>query len=138
MWIYEQKTGRLLQPDGKLLAVGYSGHAEGKNNPALQAHANLGPIPCGRFRMELITDGNGNMVDYEHKKAPVIRLIPQPGTQMFGRAGFLLHGDSIPAPGTASLGCVVENHAARMAVAFSPDKDLDVVSGESADTENAA
>src|ERR1043166_9162735 len=49
MWTYVQKNGRLLDAKRRLISIGYSGHAEGKNNPALQDHANLGPIPCGTY-----------------------------------------------------------------------------------------
>ena len=126
MFTYEQKTGRLLH-NGTCIATGYSGFGQGKNNPLLQNVADVGPICCGRFRMEVIKDADGNACDYEHKKAPVIRLIAQPGTQMFGRAGFLIHGDSISAPGTASHGCVIEDHNARVSIAESISAGDDIL-----------
>ncbi len=46
MWTYAQKTGSLLQ-DGQAVATGYSGFDEGKNNPAMQAIHDVGPIPQG-------------------------------------------------------------------------------------------
>jgi len=76
--------------------------------------------------MEVITDEFGNWIDYEHKKAPVLRLIPQEGTEMYGRAGMLIHGDSVSEPGTASLGCIVQSHWARVKIAESNDMDLAV------------
>jgi hypothetical protein len=126
MWTYEQATGRLSH-NGLRHTVGYSGFGEGKNNPAMQDHRDLGPCPRGQFTLELITGPDGQPCDYERKKAPVFRIVPKPGTEMFGRAGFLLHGDSISAPGTASHGCVIENHIERMAILESGDTDFEVV-----------
>jgi hypothetical protein len=126
MWIYGQASGRLFH-NGQEHAHGYSGFAEGKNNPLLQYHPDLGPCPRGGFTLQLITGSDGQACDYEGKKAPVFRLIPKPGTEMFGRAGMLLHGDSISAPGTASHGCVIEGHDERAAVMESGDTDFEVV-----------
>ena len=119
MWTYEQRTGRLLH-DGVLVGTGYSGHSEGKNNPAMQDQHNIGPIPQGVYT---VTGA------FTHpRKGPVcMRLLPKPGTQTFGRAGFLIHGDSIQFAGEASEGCIIQARAARDQVAQSPDKELTVV-----------
>src|SRR5258708_28571297 len=116
MFSYQQTTGKLAH-NGTHVAVGYSGHGDGKNNPECEALANIGPLPRGIFNMEVITDDDGNPCDYEGKKAPVIRLHPSPTNEMYGRAGFLIHGDSVSTPGTASLGCIVENHDERVYIA---------------------
>ena len=118
MWTYHQSTGA-LEHDGVPHAVGYSGFGEGKNNPDMQEVHDFGPLPLGQFRIELIEG------DYEGKKAPVMRLIPKAGTNTFGRAGFLIHGDSVSAPGTASHGCIIEGHAERVAIAESGDLDFE-------------
>src|ERR1035438_5538324 len=34
-------------------------------------------------------------------------LTPESGTNTFGREGFLIHGDSVQNPGTASHGCII-------------------------------
>lgn len=115
MFMWQQAVGIMT----KTFSLGYSGHNEGKNNPALQNHPSLGPIPVGEYFMEVIMDSEGKWEDYEGKKAPVIRLTPKPTNVMFGRAGFLIHGDSISKPGTASLGCVIMNHSDRTAIAWS-------------------
>lgn len=125
MWEYSQTSGDLSH-NGERIATGYSGHLEGKNNPAMQDHASLGPIPRGRYTVEIIADADGNWIDYEHKKAPVMRLVPDPANEMFGRAGFLMHGDSISDPGTASLGCIIMAHWVRTQVANSIDNELAV------------
>jgi hypothetical protein len=120
---YKQETGDLLLND-EHIAFGYSGGGEGKNNPAMQDIHDVGPIPRGRYKVELIADQNGVPVDYEEKKAPVFHLIPDPSNEMFGRAGFLIHGDSISAPGTASEGCVIMAHWVRDKVRTSGESDL--------------
>ena len=125
-WIYEQATGKLTH-NGLFVSFGYSGLEDGKNNPDMQTHIGLGPIPRGKYTIALIVDGEGNAVDYEHKKAPVMRLVPDAANDMFGRDGFLIHGDSISAPGTASHGCIIESHADRELIAYSPDKELSVI-----------
>lgn len=119
MWTYHQATGELFR-DGELVATGYSGQAEGKNNPALQAVAGVGPIPQGRYRIG---------ARFQHaKKGPVcMRLAPCEGTDACGRGGFLIHGDSRKAPGTASRGCIILPRAIRESIAASKDRDLEVV-----------
>lgn len=115
MFTYNQFSGRLTGTvrDAIFDYFGYSGCGDGKNNPAMQDAADVGPLPCGLYTIELIADANGNPIDYEHKKAPVFRLVPDSTNEMFGRSGFLIHGDSIAEPGTASHGCMIENKAVR-------------------------
>lgn len=125
MWQYDQLTGRLSH-DGNLIAVGYSGHLNGRNNPSIESHPSLGPCPRGWFTLAVIKDADGNPCDYEEKRAPVFRLVPDASTEMFGRSGILMHGDSILAPGTASLGCIIANHDARLDVLTSADTRIQV------------
>jgi len=99
-WIYSQSTGHIENADHSVSCTGYSGHGAGKNNPAMQEVHNVGPIPCG-----LYTCGNLQNTD---KHGPNVRhLDPDPENQMFGRGGFLIHGDSIANPGKASEGCII-------------------------------
>lgn len=126
-WKYNQSTGEMFKPDGSLLAVGYSGSGGGKNNPDMQGVHNVGPIPQGQYNIVMITDEKGQAVDYEHKKAPVMHLLPDQSNEMHGRSGFLIHGDSISEPGTASQGCIILGHVERMRIAGSADKWLLVI-----------
>jgi len=48
---------------------------------------------------------------------------------MFGRSNFLIHGDSVVHPGTASEGCIIAARYIREDIAKSPVKVLAVVSG---------
>lgn len=121
MWTYEQATGKLSR-DGEVVATGYSGAPpEGKNNPAMQEMHNVGPIPRGTWKVTGLT-----LTRTDHGPF-VLHLTPQDGTDTFGRAGFLMHGDSIEHPGTASEGCIIMPREVRELVWASGDKELEVV-----------
>lgn len=102
-YVYEQATGRIIaREDGlnDLLATGYSGSEAkgGKNNPSAQSEPNVGPIPRGKYSIGEPFTGPSPFS---------LRLTPDPANQMFGRDGFLIHGDSVAEPGTASHGCII-------------------------------
>ena len=108
-YVYEQATGRMFtREDGlnDLLATGYSGSTAdgGKNNPDKQCESDIGPIPRGIYS---IGDPFAGPSPFS------LRLTPEPGNEMCGRSGFLIHGDSIAAPGTASHGCIILPRPAR-------------------------
>ncbi len=46
---------------------------------------------------------------------------------MFGRSGFLIHGDSVSHPGEASEGCIILDRNVRETIANDDDKYLVVV-----------
>jgi hypothetical protein len=119
MWTYEQSTGKLYHFN-ELVGMGYSGHLDGKNNPAAQNEPDTGPLPEGTYTI-------GPSFDSPTHGPVAMRLTPDPENQMFGRAGFLMHGDSIIHPGMASLGCIIQMRAVREAVSASMDKSLVVV-----------
>jgi Protein of unknown function (DUF2778) len=98
-YIYIQLTGEFLL-DGELLATGYSGIGEGKNNPAMEGIVDVGPIPQGSFRITELWNSPTLGPD-------ACQLEPEPGTNTFGRSGFYIHGDSIQHPGLASHGCII-------------------------------
>lgn len=120
MWTYAQKTGELLL-NGKHIANGYSGFDSGKNNPDMQAVPNAGPIPQGGWTIV------GPPVNTADHGPFVLRLQPADGTVTFGRAGFLMHGDSIGNPGCASHGCIIMPRNIREQVWQSGDTSLEVV-----------
>lgn len=119
MWTYNQKSGELKRDD-EHVGTGYSGHGEGKNNPEMENVMNTGPLPKGLYSIGL---------SYQSKtKGPVtMRLFPDPTTRLFGRAGFLIHGDSIAKPGTASEGCIILARPIRDILAATTDKHLRVI-----------
>ena len=106
---------------GGLLAIGYSGAPGiGKNNPVQQDVEDVGPIPQGLYRIQA-------PVDTVTHGPYVLPLTPDPANEMFGRAGFLIHGDSVVDPGTASKGCIILPRFARQRIWESPDHVLTVV-----------
>ncbi len=119
-WQYAQKTGE-LQQDGRHVATGYSGAGAGKNNPAMEKEPNVGPIPRGDWTIV------GPPVNTQDHGPYVLKLEPDAATETFGRAGFLLHGDSRQAPGSASHGCIVMPRTVREQVWNSGDRELEVV-----------
>lgn len=119
-WVFEQSTGKVFDPMGMLVGFGYSGIGTGKNNPELENVSNVGPLPKGIYTI-------GTPFDSIDHGPFVLPLTPDPENQMFGRAGFLVHGDSINHAGLASHGCIVVARSVREDMANSLDKSLQVV-----------
>lgn len=132
MWRYSQSTGRIWDPNGVPVAAGYSGAWDGKtplggpndhrNRGRDQPLHKLGPIPVGTYDLGEAFDDTGG-------KGPVVmHLVPRVGNEMFGRSGFMVHGDRAPPhTGEASEGCIILNRPTREALAASPDRALQVV-----------
>ena len=119
-WTYVQETGE-LQQDGHHVANGYSGAGAGKNNSAMETVSNVGPIPRGDWRIA------GPPINTAEHGPYVLALEPAAETQTFGRSGFLMHGDSVQSPGSASHGCVIMPRAVREQVWGSGDRALEVI-----------
>jgi hypothetical protein len=106
--------------DGLRVAIGYSGKGEGKNNPDMQDVHNVGPLPKGKYTIcapvDTVTHG-----------PYVLRLDPDADNEMFGRAGFLIHGDSVVHPGTASEGCIILGRSIREKIWTGGDHNLEVI-----------
>jgi RHS repeat-associated protein len=87
--------------------TGYSGNGQGLNNSNAQNQPNVGPIPQGSYTVGGSTTRRG----------PNTRpLTPYSSNNMYGRAGFLLHGDNAAQNNTASEGCIIIPPACRVAV----------------------
>jgi hypothetical protein len=121
MWTYRQSTGELLR-DGVRAGSGYSGHGLGKNAPEHEHDHSVGPIPQGWYAI-------GPPEDTKTHGPFVLKLAPAAENDMHGRDrnGFLMHGDAIKAPGTASTGCIILSAALRIIVWKSGDHQLIVV-----------
>jgi hypothetical protein len=117
VWTYRQGSGELLH-DGVVVATGYSGNGECMNCAARQDVPNHGPIPRGKYVI-------GERHDTEAHGPVVMRLTPDPGNEMYGRSGFLCHGDN--STHTASEGCIVLPRPIRIAMAASADRTLEVI-----------
>ena len=100
-WKYHSDTGLIESPTGFKLGDGYSGNGAGLNNPAMESAHGVGPIPRGAWTIgPFFNDPDG--------KGPVVaHLVPIEGTEAFGRAGFMIHGDNSALDHTASEGCIV-------------------------------
>ena len=120
MWTWGQTTGGLLDPAHRWIANGYSGIGAGKNNPVMQSVHSMGPIPCGHWTIDPARDD-------PHLGPCVMRLVPWPDTETFGRSGFYIHGDSHSHPGLASHGCPILGPVTRSMIAGSTDRTLFVV-----------
>jgi hypothetical protein len=122
MWIYAVRSGRLFQND-VYKATGYSGSGTAKNDPTQQYKHNLGPIPVGVYLI-------GKAIETTASHGPVVMpLTPVAYSETFGRSAFMIHGNSIRAPGSASHGCVILNRPIREEIAASMDRLLVVLSG---------
>lgn len=125
MWIYKQSTGELQQTRAEKswgdIHRGYAGRDEGLNNPAMQHVKNKGPLPCGFYTIGEV------IVTHPRLGVLVMELVPDDSNEMFGRGDFFLHGRKSPTDLTASLGCMIQDRRARLKVAASDDKRLQVV-----------
>ena len=119
MWTYVQRSGAIIADSGEVISYGYAGHGPGKNNPDDHAK-NEGPLPVGFYVI-------GPPHDTDTHGPVVMVLTPDPTNAMYGRDGFLMHGDSVAHPGAASLGCIVASRPARERVAASGDTLLHVI-----------
>ena len=112
---YEQATGNIFEVAGggrDLIDTGYSGSDQhgGKNNPLAQCVQDIGPLPRGRYTIKPPVAGPSPFS---------LPLTPAPDNEMCGRSGFLIHGDSIAQPGTASHGCIIVRRPTRQHIADS-------------------
>src|SRR5262245_61578577 len=119
MWRYLQKTGQLFSQSGTCIATGYSGYGTGRNNPMMASVPNVGPCPVGFYNIDA-------PVDTDDHGPYVLRLEPFKDNRMFGRAGFLIHGDSKLKAGTASHGCLIFARPVRELIWDSGDHQLQV------------
>lgn len=118
MYTYSQSSGHLTDGTGKLVATGYSGTKDGRNNPDMQNVQGVGPIPRGTYKI--------GPVRLSQRLGPVVMdLDPTPATNTFGRSLFRIHGDN--SIDDASHGCVILPRPVREAIAASKDRVLEVV-----------
>jgi hypothetical protein len=134
-WTYQQNSGKLLDPEGRVIGIGYAGgdcglQPLGKNNPAMENIPNVGPLPAGNYTADWMVQVHPKLGRY------VIHLAPDAETaakiDSYGRASdsFFCHGDNISSPGNGSDGCIVQSLDVRTAFWESVDHGLIVVSGE--------
>jgi hypothetical protein len=121
VWKYKQKSGQLTNSTGSGVCIGYSGHGEGLDNPAMQRVPDIGPIPTGKYSIGTFFDDAGG-------KGPIVaHLTPLAETDTFGRTGFMVHGDNSGGNHSASHGCIILPHLIREAIMASSDRTLEVL-----------
>ncbi|MGD0773196.1 MAG: tlde1 domain-containing protein [Candidatus Solibacter sp.] len=120
MWTYDQLSGALGKDGQQVATGGYSGFGQGKNNPDMENVPDVGPIPRGIYDI-------GPIHDTTTHGPHVMALTPEPGTDTLGRDGFLIHGDSVENPGTASHGCIILPRTVRDQISASGDTQIQVV-----------
>jgi Tlde1 domain len=119
-WSYSQSSGTFSH-DGIFVGIGYSGKGEGLDNPDLQNLPDEGPIPEGTYAI-------GPAGTHPGKGPVVMALEPDASNQMFGRSGFLIHGDNAEMNHTASEGCIILSRDIRNQIDESEDRVL-IVTG---------
>lgn len=103
MATYSQSTGKFTTADGTSYN-GYSGNGEGLNNPSKESVPFVGPIPKGEYTVASITTSKG---------PTTLVLTPASSNKMYGRNGFLIHGDNSRNDNSASEGCIIVGPDAR-------------------------
>jgi hypothetical protein len=115
-WFYSQSSGNTLLND-QTVGKGYSGHGPGLCNPGMQHDPMTGPIPRGIYTI-------GPSFDHPAKGPVVMSLQPSPANSMFGRSGFLIHGDNSAGNHTASEGCIILANEIREQISKASDRQL--------------
>ncbi|MFM2479936.1 tlde1 domain-containing protein [Celerinatantimonas sp. YJH-8] len=103
------------------MSEGYSGQGRGKNNPEMQNIKSTGPIPRGKYTII------GTPFKHPHTGIYTLRLQPNASNIMFGRDGFMIHGDSRAHPGQASEGCIILPFWVRKSIWMSNEREIEVV-----------
>ena len=106
---YDQVTGNITDEAGNLLATGWSGRGEGKNNPDMQSVHNEGPLPQGLYETG----------EWEHQHNGLghdVVALHQIEGETYGRDGFFIHGPSVNPDnyGEESKGCIVVPREGRL------------------------
>lgn len=125
-WIWSQSSGALTNTStpGQMHGSGYAGHDAGVNNPAMQNVQGKGPLPQGAYTIEPQRD---NVTGSGTRLPGSMRLIPDPNNRMYGRGGFLIHGDNGRGNRSASEGCIILDRTTRNLIERSDDRTLRVV-----------
>jgi hypothetical protein len=103
--IFTMRTHRVNESDFPDYACGfgYSGAADYLNDSLIQDHmfaGGPGALPAGTYTItEIYND--------PRRGASTCALTPAESNEMFGRSGFLIHGDTTPPSHSASDGCIV-------------------------------
>ncbi len=95
---YANKIGEFTNGRNGKKYSAYSGDCDHYNDENSMKLKFKGPLPIGKWEVTKIES---------HKGPFTARLQPCPGTEVYGRDGFLIHGDNAKMNLTASQGCIV-------------------------------
>ncbi len=117
-WVYDVRKKSFTHNGEYKFSAMYAGAEGYKNDHQFEKLSGKGPLPRGKY---LITGK-----PFKHPRAGqyTLRLTPYPGNTMYGRSGFLIHGDSNEHPGEASNGCIVLAPGFRHEIYESGDREL--------------
>ena len=90
----------------KLVGYGYSGAVMALNDIHKSNIEMVGPLPAGTYVIE-------NVYDDSRRGNHTCVLRPHPDNKMYGRSGFLIHGDTLSESHNASDGCIITTFAVR-------------------------
>lgn len=131
MKYYCIRTGTMFGDNGKPLFDGcYAGGNKGTvpnavNNPDYCNVKNTGPLPPGVYTI-------GAPYDNPRTGSHTMNLDPEPGTELYGRGDFRIHGDNPAMNHSASDGCIIKSPAQVRCTAYtSGERRLTVVKEES-------
>ncbi|WP_442798889.1 tlde1 domain-containing protein [Pantoea vagans] len=119
-WVYDVRKRTFTHNGEYKFAAMYAGAVGYKNDPQYESLKNKGPLPRGKYKI------TGKPFLHPHSGPYTLRLTPYPGNTMFGRSGFLIHGDSREKPGEASNGCIVLAPGFRHKIYESGDWEVNV------------
>jgi hypothetical protein len=108
--IFDETDAIILQTEA------YAGKGDDKNNIHSDRKQGLGPLPSGLYFI-------AGPVEHRRFGPMAFHLAPSARNRMYGRSGFMIHGDSRKNPGQGSAGCIVLDRRSRTKLA-----DLKVVS----------
>ncbi|WP_312454979.1 tlde1 domain-containing protein [Pseudescherichia sp.] len=116
-WTYEVRTRNFYLNGIYQFTALYSGAPGYKNDSSQECVADRGPLPRGTYTIS-------EPFYHPHAKAWTLRLTSSVSNHMCGRGGFLIHGDSVKRPGTASNGCIIASFSDRKKISSSHDHTL--------------
>ena len=98
---YSQSDGTLTNYEVNVIANGWAGHGQAKNNPFMENERSLGPLPKGLYRV-------GEWQTHP-RLGPLAAPLEQIEGETFGRSDFWVHGPSRNPDkyGQESNGCIV-------------------------------
>jgi len=120
-WVYDVRKKSFTHNGVYKFSAQYAGAPGYTDNPDYECLKDKGPLPRGKYRIV--------GMPFTHPKAGpyTLRLEPYAENNMCGRDGFLIHGDSIRDPGTASNGCIILLRDYRRKLYISGDREIIVI-----------